>query len=129
LAATRSSSGIEILYWHCPGDSVQSVELLSQRGSVIGDDDPVLWQIRAHDASSARSFVIGMTPEGFLEIVPLAVEIAPTDRLSVLVEATGAAGVGLVFEPAKLNPHTVLLRSGEQLSREEFRTQALRGCS
>lgn len=125
----RDSSVIEVIYQACAYDPVASVELWTANGPVVGDsDDEVLWRISATDGISQDSFVVGVTPPGFVEQIQLPADGPPQGELAVVVTSQRRIESIVGFQLSDLRERQVFT-PGRYLSEAEFRAESSGDCS
>jgi hypothetical protein len=91
---------------------VRRVDLWEFDPPVLGDDDTLLWRIRARPGVTHDRFVVGEVPRGFSEGRALKEALMRGTTYSATV-TTDFQSIALnVFDPAELKTDSVLVTSG-----------------
>lgn len=113
-------SGIEVLKPLCPGDRVTRVSLILAPGGVPDDSESgILWKITSETGSTQSSYVVGTTPAGFVEEVPLARPPSDAQGLAATIDTDFDAAALITFELSELRPSQVLDPDG-YFTRQQF---------
>ena len=131
VGATRVSAGtgIGVVYVLCPIAEVRTLSLYKAPGGRPDyDPEDLLWKIASEAGSKQDVYVVGVTPPGFVEEVPLTTDLTGGQGLAVLVEAEPAGEASVIFEIENLREDE-LLRGDEYFDPDEFREQHLERCS
>jgi hypothetical protein len=128
-----SGEGIEVFYVLCPSTDVQGVTLYrAPEERPDYDPEDVLWKITSSEGSQRGSYVVGVTPLGFVEDVPLTTRLEPAQGLAISVDVEGDIGADVIFTIQDLREDQ-LFRGGvdgdEYFDPNEFRTRHLERCS
>jgi hypothetical protein len=108
-----TGSGIEILKPLCPGDRVTDVSLINAPGGHIDDNESgILWRITSDAGSVQDSYVVGTTPPGFVEKVPLARPIGKDQSVAATMGSNFDAPALITFEPSELRSDRVFEPDG-----------------
>lgn len=122
---------VRVHYPACEYESIAAVRLIDPHDPADDDDDEVIWEIASDNGSHGKgSFLVGQTPEGFVEITPLPRPIGAEDRLIAFVEMEDGVGASVEFGLPDLEPNKVLV-NGEpnvNVTPEEFESRALASC-
>lgn len=100
VGVTRASSGagIGVVYVLCPYADVRAVALYrATEGRPDYDPEDILWRIASKVGSKQDSYVVGVTPPGFVEDVSLMVDLEPPQGLAIDVEVEGDIGASVIF--------------------------------
>jgi len=88
VTGDQASGIVGVLYARCPNELITSVEIVVLTGNVVGDEnDQVLWEITSANGSTNSAFVVGRTPVGFVEQVPLESPL-PSDKILAAIVDT-----------------------------------------
>ena len=119
FAATLTSTGaVEIIFNPCPARSRAHDVYVEPKGVL----EP-LWHITSDGESDRRTFVIGMTPPEYREVVPLTEPLPTTIVVALTNEPDGRLKSSVDAEQiivADLRVDTVLVPGKGQMSRESF---------
>jgi hypothetical protein len=107
----RAGSEIEIMKPLCPGDRVTDVSLFPAPGD-NADVSRVLWEITSQAGSAQSSYVVGVTPPGFVQKVPLAHPIGIEQSVGAAIESNFDAQGIITFTPSELKTNMVLEPDG-----------------
>jgi hypothetical protein len=119
---------IEVVKVLCPGDRVTEVDLLPAPGGDPSDDeDDLLWRISSEIGSAEGSYVVGVTPTGFVEEVPLTETLGPAQGLAATIDTEQDAGALVLFEIRELRTDQILSPDG-YFSPSEFEARHLERC-
>jgi hypothetical protein len=86
VGVTRVSSGasIGVVYVLCPFADVRAVALYrAPEGRPDYDPEDILWRIASKLGSKQHSYVVGVTPLGFVEDVALTADLEPAQSLTL----------------------------------------------
>lgn len=114
VAATLTDNDPTLLPGLCPDEAVASVFVTAG----IEDEDDVLWRIDAEEPVRYESFVIGDTPPGFEETVPLDEAVFTGEHTAFVITDGGIELFG-TFDTATLDEGEVRVDT-EVVSREGF---------
>jgi len=135
VGVTRVStgSGIGVVYVLCPSVDVRAVALYRAPGGRPDYDDPegILWKIASRAGSKQDSYVVGVTPAGFVQEVPLTADLEPGQGLAVVVAVDGDIDADVIFAIRDLREGELLrseLGEDEYFDPEEFRAKHLERC-
>ena len=130
IGLTSGADHLQLRYVLCPEEIVTRIRLFEIHGdSVPDEDDLVIWEIRANEPKRREVFVVGDTPSGYEEIVPLAHDPRPNMLYSFTVDSTRQSIVALGFKSDQLEGGRVLTRDGDLLTKKEFVTSARQTCT
>jgi hypothetical protein len=116
----HAGSGIEIIKAMCPGDRVTRVSLILAPGGVPNDSESgILWKITSEAGSTQDSYVVGTTPPGFVEEVPLSRSLTATQGLAATIDTDFDAAALIPFTLSELRSDQVLEPDG-YFSRQHF---------
>lgn len=121
------ATGLTILFSPCANETVRDVRLVEAHGNVLGDDDPVLWEVTRTSGTGSNVFVPGVTPPGYREIVALTRHPDVNESLGVLVN-TSIDQVPIGFRLRELSSSRVLVGNGDSRPIEGFTSGAAGGC-
>jgi hypothetical protein len=135
VGVTRASSGarIGVVYALCPSADVRSVALYrapEERPDYDAED--ILWKLASSTGSKLESYVVGVTPQGFIEDVPLTSELAPDQGLAVLVEVEQSGDANVIFTIQDLREDRIFrggVRGDKYFDSDDFRARHLERCS
>ena len=135
IGISRGSSGdIHVHYVPCPSERIWAVRLEAVVDGGPGTERPSvgLWEIRSTSGSTADTYVVGETPEGFSETTPFSGSLPP-DNLLVLFDIgpdSGEWGVALEFNDGDLREDRILVDSRDPtyLEPSEFTRAARDSC-
>lgn len=122
LSISRAESGdVAVLYKPCVARSIETIRLVDQFGTILGnEDDRILWEVRAVSpfiVENTFSLIIGLTPDGFEEVVPLTIPLEGRLGLIVLTDRqTTSEG----FEIDDLQVGMYRTHRGDYLTLEAF---------
>lgn len=134
VGVTRASSGtgIGVVYVLCPYADVRAVALYrAPEGRPDYDPEDILWRIASKVGSKQDSYVVGVTPPGFVEDVSLTADLEPAQGLAVLVEVERSGDASVIFEIRDLREGELLrteLGDEEYFNPDEFRAKHLERC-
>lgn len=121
--------GVRVHFVPCPGEVVTKVGYLAHVGAGFSsetgndtpaddpdDDEELVWLVSARSGSTARTFDIGVTPQGFteqlaLDEAPAAVD-APAAWIAYRGEGVGSLEIG--FDVDDLEPGSILTLEGRK---------------
>jgi hypothetical protein len=95
---------------------------------VLGDDDPVLWEIERTNGALRTAFVPGTTPPGYRQVVALHGRIGVNESLGAIVQSLVATDVGHAFKLADLSPTRVHLADSSTVSLHTFLSEPASSC-
>jgi hypothetical protein len=122
-----SSAGAAVINWYpCDAEVIRGVSLVRPNGNPGDENDEVLWLITSPGLTESR-FVVGQTPEGFREAVPLTKQVQPGESLSAIVE-TDTLTTPIGFSLAELEEGRVLTVFNDLVSEESWRASASSAC-
>jgi hypothetical protein len=102
-------SGIEIIKAMCPGDRVTRVSLILAPGGVPNDSETgILWKITSEAGSTRNTYVVGTTPPGFVEEIPLSRSLTATQGLAATIDTNFDAAALITFTLSELRSDQVL---------------------
>ena len=134
VGVTRVSSGagIGVVYVLCSFADVRAVALYrAPEGRPDYDPEDILWRIASKVGSKQDSYVVDVTPPGFVEDVPLTADLEPAQGLAVVVEVEGDIDADVILTIEDLREGE-LLRSevggDEYFDPDEFRAKHLERC-
>jgi hypothetical protein len=109
----QTGSGIDILKPMCPGDRVTDVSLIRAPGGYIDDSDSgILWEITSKTGSTQDSYLVGTTPLGFVEEVPLARPVGDEQWVAATIDSNFDAQALITFKPSELRSDQVFEPDG-----------------
>lgn len=109
----QASRGIEVLKPLCPGDRVTRVSLILAPGGVVDDSESgILWKITSEAGSTQDSYLVGTTPPGFVEEVPLARALRDKQSVAATIDTNFDAAALMMFKPSELRTDQVLEPDG-----------------
>jgi hypothetical protein len=119
---------IEVVKVLCPGDRVTEVTLLPAPGGDPSDDeDDLLWKISSEAGLPASEYVVGVTPSGFVEDVPLSTPLELGQGLAATVVTERQSGALVLFEIRELRTDQILSPDG-YFSPGDFEARHLERC-
>jgi len=117
---------IRLLYALCPGESMQVVEVAESTGGSRTDFAvPIYWRIESPSGSQQHEYIVGETPEGFVETVPLVRDLP--DDVNLSIEAT-RRWMGMSFQANRLTPGVVLRGTYDEVEPLAFESEARAEC-
>jgi hypothetical protein len=133
VTRVSSGAGIGVVYVLCPSTDVRAVTLYRAREERPDyDPEDVLWKITSRVGSNRGSYVVGVTPPGFVEDVPLTTHLEPAQGLAITVDVDGDIGADVVFVIQDLREHQLLrtgVRGVQYFDPDEFRAEHLERCN
>lgn len=145
-ASSTDGGGLRIHFVPCPGEVVTRVAMLSHIGTGISvstgsdrpggdpdDDEVVEWEI-ASPGSSATTFEVGATPEGFAEVTSLS---GPPESFDGILDGVGVfvgysgdtvGGIQIGFDLDDLTTTSILTLDGSK-DPETFRREGQAVCA
>jgi hypothetical protein len=130
IGLTSEADHLQLRYVLCPEEIVTRIRLFEIHGdSVPDEDDVVIWEIRANEPERLEVFVVGDTPSGYEEIVPIAHDPRPNMLYSFTVDSTRQRVAALGFKTDQLEDGRVLTSYGDSLTMNEFVDSAKETCS
>jgi hypothetical protein len=106
-------SEIEVLKPLCPGDRVTEVSLILAPGGHVDDSERgVLWRITSKTGSTQDRYVVGTTPDGFVEEVHLSRVLGETDGAAATIDSEFDTQALMAFSPSELRSDQVLEPDG-----------------
>lgn len=133
MTRVSSGAGIEVVYVRCPNAEVRAVALYrAPEGRPDYDPEDILWRIASKVGSKQDSYVVGVTPPGFVEEVPLTADLEPAQGLAVVVEVEGDIDADVIFAIQDLREGELLRRElgdDEYFDPDEFRAKHLERCN
>jgi len=121
---TENEDGIQVTKVLCQGDRVTRVSLLAENNL----DGEALWKITSDTGSNQETYIVGTTPPGFVEEVPLTRPLGPTDGLAVTIATEGEAPALKTFEIRELRNDKLFTPDG-YLTPELFEARHLERCA
>jgi len=131
-ARRTDAGGIEILFASCPGERVRRVAL-EMSDPAHARTERVLWAIEAADGAvggdSTLVFVVGTTPDDFVDVIPFDLAPKPTDPRIAVVTTTTHGEVLLDFSTSDLGEGEVVVNgSSHPISTERFDKSVAAAC-
>ena len=100
----------------CPGDRVTEVSLIrAPEGHLDDSERGVLWQITSKTGSRQDMYVVGTTPVGFVEEVPLSRVPGVAEGLAATIDSEFDTQALMAFMPSELDRIKYLNRTGTSL--------------
>jgi hypothetical protein len=119
----QTGSGIDILKPMCPGDRVTDVSLIRAPGGHIDDSEGgILWEITSEAGSTQDSYLVGTTPPGFVEQVPLARPVGDEQSVAATIDSNFDTAALITFKPSELRSDRVFEPDG-YFSPQQFETR------
>lgn len=121
-AGVRRDEGgrIEVRLRACePAREVTELRLMRATGTP-GQDGHILWQVVSDDGGPQGNYLVGGTPEGFRERVPLQAPLADQDTFIIASMLGAAVRPRQVFKPADLRLNHWLVSGGRFVTTTEF---------
>lgn len=104
---------IEVVKPLCPGDRVTEVSLIrAPEGHLDDSERGVLWQITSKTGSRQDMYVVGTTPVGFVEEVPLSRVPGVAEGLAATIDSEFDTQALMAFMPSELRSDQVLEPDG-----------------
>jgi hypothetical protein len=130
IGLTSEADHLQLRFVLCSGETVMRIRLFEIHGdSVPDEDDVVIWEIRANEPKRLEVFIVGDTPPGFEEIVPIAHDPRPNMLYSFTVDSTQQRVAALGFKSDQPERGRVLTSDGDLLTMEDFVTSARQTCT
>ena len=120
---------IVILYPGCDYQTIAAIHLSAVNDPRDGEDDRVLWELRADVESHGGEFVVGLEPDGYTEAVPFTRGVDEDEHLIAWVESTSIGGAS-DFRVSDLEPGMVWVHDEPKanIERAEFKDRARASC-
>jgi hypothetical protein len=120
--------GIVVTKPLCPGDRVTEVSLVfAPEGVPRFDEGDIFWRITSEEGSTQEDYVVGVTPTGFAEDVPLTRSLGSAMGLAATIDTEREAEALEIFEPRELRVDELLTPDG-YLEPAAFEAQHLERC-
>lgn len=102
---------------------IDSIVLTKPKGNVIDENDPMIWEVRAAEARSLDSFLVGEAPEGFETTIRLTQALAENDLFAIVIGREEETVLAHGFRRSELREGRISY-GGNYVSLEEFRNEA-----
>jgi hypothetical protein len=113
----------------CPGDRVTEVILQpAPEGVPRHDEEDILWKIHLDAGSTRSTYVMGETPSGFVEDIPLSEDLGPAQGLAATIDTQQDAAALVLFQIGELRTDEVLTPEG-YVSPDAFQERSPERCS
>jgi hypothetical protein len=104
---------IEVVKPLCPGDRVTEVTLIrAPEGHLDDSESGVLWRITSKTGSTRDMYLVGTTPVGFVEEVPLSRVPGVAEGLAATIDSEFDTQALMAFMPSELRSDQVLEPDG-----------------
>jgi hypothetical protein len=112
VAVRAAGDTWEVLYAGCQPASIVGITLIRfQDGWQVQESDPPVWRVTFPTASSATQFVIGETPAGATEELPLAGPLGPDQVYRAVLTLADGTTTYVAFRPKDMTDNKVTFRS------------------
>ncbi|HEY7222686.1 MAG TPA: hypothetical protein VH561_03600 [Micromonosporaceae bacterium] len=99
LAVLLSGGQVQILYVSCTPVQITAIEVLrpaDQKGHLVREHEPAVWRATFASPTTATTFIVGQTPSGGTEDVPLAGDLDDQTYYVARVTLAGSGGYSAV---------------------------------
>ncbi len=135
VGVSRAAGGqVLVRYVFCSGEVLERVQLILVVGDdpALGDEnDRVLWQIVAIKGAqpTASQIIVGDTPRGFDEAMPLTGPMRPGQQYAILIDSNRWRGIVMQdFDLASLRADRIFSMQG-YYTEQEFRERGREKCA